>query len=269
MRRVVLGGWLWLAIPALVPGWATAQIVPNPCCDVCHLPPAQCHCTVSRPVVKTQYRQEQVTTYRDVTETHLRPETCIQQVPVTTVENVTVDEGGYQMVWVPKPVTKQVAKTVMQQQVTQRMVPYQVTRKVPQTATRLVPYQTVEHVTQTLPVVTQAPCNTCDPLTFGAVAPLAVIPQTTAIAVPSIATPLPQTAAAPVELQTPIATKPSYDEDWTPIPPRSAHSQHHDRYGDYEPVPPRRTSNAGEKKFVPAPSAAAVWNSRFGGTSMR
>lgn len=46
----------------------------------------------------------------------------LEQVPVTSYRNVTVDRGSYQMVWVPKPVSQQVAQTTMQSRVSYRTV---------------------------------------------------------------------------------------------------------------------------------------------------
>ena len=134
MRQFV---WAWMLLGgavAVIPGPVDAQIFRRPlrgCCETCEMPHSNCTCTQTRPVVQTQLRAQQVTTFRDVTETHVRNETVVQNVPVTTFKQVTVDEGAYQMVWVPKPVTKQVAQTVIQQQAQTRAVPYQVTRRVP------------------------------------------------------------------------------------------------------------------------------------------
>lgn len=89
-------------------------------------PPPACPCpTVAPPQVS----------YQDVVETRYRNEQVVQQVPVTRLRNVTVDEGHYQTVWVPRPVTKQVAETVLEQRVGTRTVPYQVIRRVPQSST--------------------------------------------------------------------------------------------------------------------------------------
>ncbi|MBS0201914.1 MAG: hypothetical protein JSS49_03380 [Planctomycetes bacterium] len=286
--------WAWMLLcgaVAVMPGPANAQHFRrgHRCCDTCQLPQASCTCSQTRPVVQTQLRAQQVTTFRDVTETHVRNETVVQNVPVTTYKQVTVDEGGYQMVWVPKPVTKQVAQTVIQQQAQTRAVPYQVTRRIPQVSTQLVPVQTVQHVTETVPMVTTwAPppvtfratsgCNTCDaplgtafatpvyPLPqYGAAMapPMQFAPSTASIqTLPPISVPLPQTALAP----TPTPTT----EQWQTIPSRTNPST-----SSYEspgvrsvPVPMDEASNFGTRtgKFVPAPTAATVWSSRQGTT---
>jgi hypothetical protein len=155
----VWGLWCGLIVTLVAvagPVAMQAQVFParRPgCCDACTLPVAQCHCAQTRPVVQTQWQPQQVTTLRQVSETHVRRESYVEQIPITTTENVTVDEGGYQMVWVPKPVTRQVAKTVMTSQVKTRDVPYTVTRQVPEVSTRMVPVQTVHAVTEIVPTM--------------------------------------------------------------------------------------------------------------------
>lgn len=284
--------WAWVLLGgavAVMPGPADAQVFRRPlrgCCETCAMPHASCSCSQTRPVVTTQLRAQQVTTYRDVTETHVRNETVVQNVPVTTYQQVTVDEGGYQMVWVPKPVTKQVAQTVIQQQAQTRAVPYQVTRRIPQVSTQLVPVQTVQHITETVPMTTWAPapitfqaasssCNTCNSSFGTAFAPQFIAPQyATAMApiiqpapatasiqtMPAISVPLPQTASAPIP-----AAPHNSTEQWQTIPSRSSNSS-----GPYEspssrsvPVPmeeARAIPRTG--RFTPAPSAATVWSSR-------
>ncbi len=293
MTRVLWGCLLYAGLGGLFPETCQAQLFRRPfheCCETCEMPHAQCSCTQTRPVVQTQLHAQQVTTYRDVIETQIRNETVVENVPSTTFRSVTVDEGNYQMVWVPKPVTKQVAQTVIQQQVKTRAVPYQVTRRVPQISTQFVPVQTVQHITETVPFsmpmmampapmafpTTAASCNSCrhQSTAFGqpfvssqiGYAPSFVqpAPMTASIpTMPAITVPLPQTAFGP----TPIAAEPSA-EQWQTIPARGSSES---RSRSYEspssrsvPAPmdeashsPRRSS-----KFVPAPSAATVWNSR-------
>lgn len=287
--------WAWMLLSgaiAVMPGPANAQMFRrHKCCATCQTPQATCNCSQTRPVVQTQLRAQQVTTFRDVTETHVRNETVVQNVPVTSYKQVTVDEGGYQMVWVPKPVTKQVAQTVIQQQAQTRQVPYQVTRRVPEISTQLVPVQTVQHITETVPMATTwAPppvtfraasgCNTCDsgigtafaapvyPLPqYGAAMapPLQFAPSTASIqTMPPIAVPLPQTALAP----TPTPASDASSEQWQTIPSRGNPSTtSYDSPGSRSvPVPMDEARNFGARtgKFVPAPTAATVWGSRSG-----
>ncbi|MCX7409612.1 MAG: hypothetical protein NTZ32_16165 [Planctomycetales bacterium] len=319
MQRSFWGCLLLAGFAASAPQASQAQLFTRPfhnCCETCEMPQAQCSCqahvqpqvqtrvqmqTRTRPVVQTQLRPQQVTTYRDVTETRVRNESVVENVPSTTYRNVTTDEGGYQMVWVPKPVTKQVAQTVVQQQVKTRAVPYQVTHRVPQVSTQMIPVQTVQHITEQVPVTTTmavpAPmtftpmayqsaaassCNVCDrgstamnmPMLsqqFGyapqvSYAPSYVYgaPLTASIpTMPAITVPVPQTALAP----TPItAERPA--EQWQTVPARGASSSRSQEYDSpsSRPVPtPADDVNAIPRRtsmFSPAPSAAVVWNSR-------
>ncbi len=86
---------------------------------------------------------QQVTTYLEVPKTVLRQEAVQVQVPVTTYKQVAVDEGGYQQVWVPRLVTKNVSQTIVQTQVQYRQVPQTVIERVPQVSTQWLPQQTM------------------------------------------------------------------------------------------------------------------------------
>ncbi len=297
--------WVWMLLGgafAVMPLPADAQIFRRRgCCDRCERPHANCSCsqaqpvmqTQLRPVVQTQLRAQQVTTFCDVTETHVRNETVVQNVPVTTYNQVTVDEGGYQMVWVPKPVTKQVAQTVIQQQAQTRAVPYQVIRKVPQVTTQMVPVQTVHHVAEAVPMMTMATspipfqtaassCNTCNSTFSTAFAPpqyfapqyfapqygaalnppTQYTPATASIpTMPAISVPLPQTALAP------LPAPENSTEQWQTIPsrPSSPGPTPYDSPSSRSvPVPMEEARNVSPRagKFIPAPSAATVWGSR-------
>ena len=82
-----------------------------------------------------------VTTYLEVPKTVMRQEAVQVQVPVTTYKQVAVDEGGYQQVWVPRLVTKNVPQTILQTQVQYRQVPQTVIERVPQISTQWIPQQ--------------------------------------------------------------------------------------------------------------------------------
>lgn len=246
-----------------------AQVMGHPadCCGHCRRPRIKCCCPAVQPVcvqpvVQTQLCPQPVVSYRDVTETHVRQEQYVEQVPVTTCRNVTVDEGGYQMVWVPKPVTKQVAQTVMSQQVKTRSVPYQVTRRVPTVSTAMVPVQSTAWVAP--------PASPCPPGTaissypqFSAISPTYAAPvSTTALPMmPAMSVPTPQSASLSTDFAFPA--EPSGSQ-WQTITPRRPSEQPYEPSSG-KPVPrpddaasvPRKTS-----MFVPAPSAAMVWNSR-------
>jgi len=139
---VLLGG----AAPVLVTQVAAQQ--GGACCQACQLPPARCSCQrpVLRPVVETQYTRRPVVREREEVATAYRREAVRERVPTTVLEDVTVDEGGYQTVWVPKLTTKQVARTVYQTRTSYRSVPYQVTRRVPEYGCEVVPEQVVRYV---------------------------------------------------------------------------------------------------------------------------
>ncbi len=271
-----LSSWVLFAATAggLLPATLIAQVFPmhRPgCCQTCTQPMAACHCARTRAVVQTHLRPETVTTVQCVTETHVRQETYTERVPVTTMKSVTVDEGGYQMVWVPKPVTKQIAETACITQTKTRAVPYQVTRQVPQTVTRMVPYQTVQHVTEIVPttmVAAPAPVMGCRGCAMGTVA--APHFHGTAM-VPGLS--MQSAALTPIPNATQTAQVPDHRShgDWQPIPARSAAPKSGSANA---PVPmptdepPQLPTPKTSGRFKPvAPSAAVVWSAT--GSGMR
>lgn len=264
-----LSSWIFFTatIAVVAPATVVAQIFPmhRPgCCETCTQPMAACQCARTRAVVQTHLRPQQVTVLRPVTETHVRQEVYTERVPVTTTKTVTVDEGGYQMVWVPKPVTKQIAETTCVTQQRTRAVPYQVSRMVPQTVTQMVPVQTVQHVTEVIPtavVAAAAPvvgCNTCATGTAAvphfhgmAMSPGLTISSTALTPIPSA----PQTALRP---------QPGSLSDWQSVPGKSASSTPKSAAG---PVPmptdepPQLPTPKTSSRFKPvAPTAAVVWS---------
>jgi hypothetical protein len=253
------------------------------CCGTCRQPRPQCGCTTFKPVVSTTYRTERQITYRNETRTAYRREAQTERVAVTRRENVTVDEGGYQMVWVAKPVTRSVARTEWQNSISYRDVPYQVTHRVPQVSTKLVPQQTVRYVPQTVRTVMAAPrCNTCQPTAWNSHLHTAYSgypsPYATAtlprrhVARPLVAPDPPREATSsspggltpsPVHLETPELA----DEkgNWITIKPKSANTRttsNDDRFGDYQVAPRVSSRPAAAGKFSPVPSAASVWQTR-------
>ena len=267
MLRVISCGTLLLAISAGSAGVAEAQwgLPCIDCCTTCAAPyvPPPVTQTYVQPVVSTQYRQQQQISYRDVSQTEYRQEAFYQSVPVTTYENVTVDEGGYQQVWVPKLVTKTVAKQGYQTQLSQRTVPYQVTRRIPEVTTQYIPEQRISYQTSYTtsylpPVYTTYNTALLPPLTTPIVA-------AAPISAPIASTPSPPRTADSGSLA-PVPD-PEFDEAGnslsasrtTTIPRRSASN---DRYDGY------RGSAQTASKFVPAPSAAMVWQTPRG-TSYR
>lgn len=149
-------------------------------------------CIRWKPVTQVCMKRQDCVTYRDECRVGYRSEQYLQCVPKTVYDTVTVDEGCWKMVWVPKPVQKVVARQTVEKQVATRQVPYRYTEKVPHVVSRLVPeyktayvpeqYQTVQHrpFTQTLPSQTTA-----------------MMPQT--CAAPALSTAFSPTCAMPAE----------------------------------------------------------------------
>ena len=237
-------------------------------------PPINCTLSQTSPVVTTQLRPQQVTTFRDVVETKVQRQQVVENVPVTTCKNVTVDEGGYQMVWVPKPVTRQMAETTVRQQVKTVDVPVQVVRRVPQQTTQLVPVQSVQYVTQQVPLHTMAyarpACDTCNSgQAFGiplmapqlGYVPPAYQPAPIASAIvsqyPLLNPAAPQTASAQAPVYQPKtatlsptpAPSPAATDAYETVPAREVPIPK-----DETPAPVRKTS-----LFNGVPSAASVW----------
>ena len=233
--------------------------------------PFNCTITRPRPVVTTQMHAQQVTTFCDVTETRMTQQRVVENVPITTCKTVTADEGGYQMVWVPKPVTRQVAQTTMQQHVKTVSVPVQVVRRVPQVSTQMVPVQSVQYVNETVPLQMTAMASTCEtcgnrrafrsnviePQIGYMPAPYASAPSSMAM-MPAITVPAYQPALAPIPSQQADANQ------WQTVAPRSASNA-------YETVTPREVPRPRDEQITPrrqtskfsgVPSAAAVWQAQ-------
>jgi hypothetical protein len=180
-----------------------------------------------QPIMQTQLQPQQFVTYRDVAVTQYRQEQIATQVPVTTMQQVTRDEGHYQMVWVPRMVTHQVPTTTYQTQIGYRTVPYQVTQRVAQVETRMVPQQTVQYIPQTT-VGAVVGCNTCPSAAiyqqaclpsagYGAAATLPAAPPVSN-APPAIES----TTQQPVVPDPPAAPQTSMHGDWQRVEPRHA-----------------------------------------------
>lgn len=119
-------------------------------CMKCKKPKMNCVCTpvqmVTKPVYETCYRKEQCVTQKQFVETHFKDELYTVTCPVTKYDCITVDEGCYQQIWVPKLVTKQIPRVEYVHKTACRQVPYQVTKCVPEVSTKMVPYQRVRYV---------------------------------------------------------------------------------------------------------------------------
>jgi hypothetical protein len=265
MDGKLFNGLILTGLTCLIPNLAEAQM----------FSPVAANCVITRPraVMSTQYQTQQVTTYRDVAETAYCQKQVVENVPITTCKDVTTDEGGYQMVWVPKPVTRQVAQTVIQQQVKTVSVPVQTVRRVPQISTQVVPIQTVRYVEETVPVQMTAfagSCSTCGQSigssvfapqmsyapTLNNIGPYPSVPAASTAAIPSmppIAIPSSQTAYAPTPAYTPQAVPArSAPEPYETVPARGVPAPR-----DEAVTPVRKTS-----MFQSVPSAARVWQSQ-------
>jgi hypothetical protein len=169
--------------------------------------------------------------------TEYRNEPVTETVPSTIYENVMVDEGSYQTVWVPRLTTRSVARTVYQTRTSYRTVPYQVTRRISEYGTQTLPYQTVRHY----PVTTPGAVYGALPYSYSA-------PST--IAASSI---VPGPSVPVVSSTNSIAP--------TPIVPRTASAD--ERFGG---VP---SGSNGPSLFAPAPSAAQAWRSAARNSAIR
>lgn len=234
-----------------------SRCISAPICRTCGQCQQHCPCQATMPIVETRYRQIPQVSYQDVVQTQYRQEAFLENVPVTAYRKITVDEGSYQRIWVPKIVAKQVPYTTQQQRIGYRSVPYQVTRRIPQVSTRLVPEQTVRYATQQHQAAFHTGCNTC---------------ASTATAWPTVSATAPATGiysrSAPTQVS--VQSAPAAYGDWTTVEPKRAGSQQttaNARLGRYQIAPPPwpSSSGAGNRKtgrVRPTPSAASVWQTR-------
>jgi len=310
MRPVAFAALLaLLTFPTVLPaGLFCGCGRPNPCatcqpCGQCQSRP--CHCSTPPQVhVTPQVQTRPVVSYQDITTTQYRTQAETQTVPVTQFRSVTVDEGNWQQIWVPKLTTKQVPETTYQQQTVYRQVPYQVTQRVPQ-----VSYQSTTHMVQTVTPGMASSCQTCGPTTawstghghwhgqtamappiittpYLATQPAPIYSPQTAIAQPVYAQPgyYPQTATNVYQspgreaepLRSVFADSPSLALSPDPDPMfangSSASSGNWTSVQTASPDPvvpeprdlPPTRVSSASGLFTPAPSASTVWRSRTG-----
>jgi hypothetical protein len=213
-------------------GHARPQCVcPTPCYGC---PPA------AGPVLQSSYVPQQFVTYQDVPRTEIRRQAFVEQVPVTTYEQVT------ETVYVPQQVTRTIPRTVMTEQTRYRDVAFQTTQRIAQTQTRFVPQPTIGFA----PV---SGCNSCGSSGIG-FAPSAIpgYPSVVPTADPGPAS-IPSMPSISVSPYSTPSLVPQYDDiNWSEVRPRTA------------PTPSRSHAPIrGTSLFRPAPSAATVWQSRF------
>jgi hypothetical protein len=239
------------ALAATVPAPFSAAALAGPCdccCRVCCQP--RCVCAT---VPQTSYQP--VVQQRDVLTTEYRTEPVTESVPSTIYENVLIDEGRYETVWVPRMTSKTVARTVYQNRISYRTVPYQVTRRVSEYGTQTAPYQATRYLPTTpslayspigAPVVSSAPYSYSS-------SGVAAYP---ALAAPSVASSsFAGSTGGPVP-------DPRFSSGSAPIMPRSAAGLNADGYTSS--AADNRSVDRGPSLFTPAPSAAQVWRTPRG-----
>ena len=240
---------LWPPVAACL---GLALVVPRPAAAQVVVVPGTA--TTWQPVVETRLRAEPALTLGTEPRIGYRPEAQLTTAPVTTFHNVTVDEGHYQTVWVPRPVVRPIARTTWQPQISYRSVPYVYAEPVAQWTTRLVGEQSVRYVPQTQLVGIARNVSPCVALPAAAPAPVAAAgswPMSTG-ALAGAPIPDPAFARSGAEMSRP---------QWTMVSPRAgegtispAASLSSERR--YE-VLPAQALTPGES--VKAPSAAIVW----------
>lgn len=239
LRSSVLIGVFVAGVPVLVQHEIQAG-GHHCCCQKCLQPCGRCCCPQQRDVAATEYRTEAV----------------VETVPATVVENVTVDEGSFQTVWVPRLTTKAVARTTYQTRTAYRSVPYQVTRRVSDCVTPGGSYQ----------------AGLGSPASGGLIGSYPLPTYASSIGTPvygrgSIAAGSYPTLATTPIYPTPVASAPGAatgvpdaryaDTPVTSIAPRGSTST--SRFSTS--ASDNRTADRGPSLFVPAPSAAQVWRS--------
>ncbi len=252
----------------------------GPCTNPCVQPSVQ-------PAPTTSYIPQPVVQYRDVQDIEYRQQAVTETVPVTRYQQVTVDEGGYQMVWVPRLVTRQVPRTEYETRLSYRTVAVPVTRRVAEVRMQLVPAGAAGTAmpyavspngngytgsTGSGPVL-PAPSTSSFPPPLTGYGYNPVILSAPVATAPVSTYPLPSLAAGsgyspdPVRLGT-IDTRDPGAADWSHRSARSADAapRRHDgtsgasrdeRLGDWEIVPPRSSRQAGTPSSVKKPSRAA------------
>ncbi|MBX3443771.1 MAG: hypothetical protein KF774_15285 [Planctomyces sp.] len=267
----------------LVPEFAHAQNIElarhrrrkllDPCrCGAPALPGADCGCAAPMftpqavfappptftsqmcPMVETCLVPQTCTTWRDVPQTCFRQEPVVQNVPVTCFRQVTVDEGCWQQVWVPRMVTKSVPQTTIQQQVSYRTVPVTTMQRVPFTETRMVPQTRTRYVPQALPPMLPAGCCGGGPIPYG-VPPLGPATLGPIVPMDDFST-APGTSGFPALPPAGLGDPAAYNPPSVPVPPV------YDPGHAAEPTPAR--SGAADGEWTPVQQRTAQFESRFG-----
>ena len=243
----------WMRRPARVFNQCGAPL--HACCGPAIDPCCTCSCapltqpvyqTQMRPVAQTTLEPRQVVTYQNVPQVQYQRQAYVENVPVTTQQTVTVDEGGYQMVWVPRPVQKQVAQTVLQPQVRYRDVAVQVNRQVAQVQTQLIPRQTVSYIPETRQIGTQflgTQMAVYPGIGYPVIGGIPTVPTTAGMPIYGQTTqPVPDPAGAEAQQPAPYMQGASATDDWSTI---------------------RQRGSEGAQSATHPPSAATIWQSQL------
>ena len=110
-----------LALGAVTPALMRGQLPQRPhasCCQACYQPRPRCHCVTFKPVVETHFRPQSVVTWRNIQQRGYRYRARVETVPVVTYRS----------------------------RIRYEMVPYTITRRVPQCSTRMVPQRRIRYV---------------------------------------------------------------------------------------------------------------------------
>jgi len=216
--------------------------------------------------------------YQDIICTEYRMVPQVQSVPVTTFQQVTVDEGCWQRVWVPRMVTKQIPRTEYRQQTSYVRTPIQVKRRVqvmsaPQpTCTdcmgaqpsmmspspMMQPY-VVPSTPSTVPTPSPMSSTSLDMGAYPTLAPLVSAQPAGSwdggTSGPSFASMGgPAMPPSPAMLQMPQVQA---NSEWQTIPSQNGYLKTQTAYDDSSTG---ATTTTARGAFVPAPSAATVWN---------
>jgi len=274
--------WIGFTMALPLPGHCLGPCGPAPCpCGPSRFPSAPCNCgptftpqpapsssdgPLLAPAIPSAYhyaptpvcttlQPRQVTTYRNVPTVEYRREAYVENVPVTTYEQITVP------------------RTVYQPQTRYRDVAYTVNRQVAQTHTEYVRQPSVSYAWP-VPTASAPGAIGSQPTAYS------LTPQSISPAYSPSSFRAPYAGPARDVVPTPIALPPSrpassqaatlqppqpYAENsWQTVPQRQAEeSTGIEQMSGYSPAyspPPVKPSRS---MFQPAPSAASVWQSRW------
>ncbi|QDT90961.1 hypothetical protein [Gimesia algae] len=219
--------------------------------------------------------------YQDIICTEYRMVPRTTNVPVTTYKQITVDEGCWQRVWVPKMVTKQIQCTQYQKQTSYVRTPIQVRKRVQVTVPQstctdcmngqpsmMSPSPSMQpYIVPSTPTPSSAPVPTPmsnTSLDMGAYPTLAPTISAQPAAGwggnsgPAFSTMAATLPPSPAVLQVPDLQS---NSEWQTIPSQNSYFQTQTAVSNQSTYDDSLSRTASAKgAFVPAPSAATVWN---------